>query len=52
MKDGEWSEEIEVDAPLGVDESGRLTSQTEVPFTCPECGSVFELKVILPWTSA
>jgi hypothetical protein len=52
MPEEEWPQSIEVEAPLGIDTLGRIANQTTVQFTCPDCGSSYDIEVTVPWTNA
>lgn len=47
----DWEQMACTPAITGIDDRGRLVVQGEMEFTCPECGTEFEVQVTLPLTS-
>jgi hypothetical protein len=44
----DFEQHYSVDAPMGVDELGRVVFRGEITFTCPDCGSSYDVEVTLP----
>jgi hypothetical protein len=46
--DEDWEQLAKAPAITGIDEHGRMVVQGEAEFTCPECGTEFEVQITLP----
>jgi hypothetical protein len=46
--DEDWEQVASTPAIAGIDEQGRLVAGGTMDFTCPECGTEYEIGIKLP----